>query len=99
MLVLKILCSVTTQAQNKVISSGGINNYVDLGGSVARGIKTIEMWFNLEAATNVQALDYSPLIVRNETTNADEFGLTFLHSSTSNSFELLFCLFTERNTS
>jgi hypothetical protein len=94
-----MLCRVATQAQNKVMRFDGVNKHVDLGGSVARGIRTIEIWFNLEAAINAQALNYSPLIVRDETTNADEFGLTFLHSSTSNSGELLFYLFTGSNTS
>jgi len=88
-----------SNAQNKVINFDGVNDYVDLGSTVGTGIRTIEMWFKPGVAINAQTSSYSPLILRDETPNANEFGLTFSPNSASNSGELMFYIFAGSNTS
>ena len=97
-LLLTIVSSYTF-AQNRVLSFDGVNDYVNLGSSVATGARTIEMWFNPGVSINSNSSNYYPLVVRDETPNNKEFGLTFMPSSTGFGGQLLFYIYNNSTTS
>ena len=105
---MKIICkilgilflSITSLiGQNRVIHFDGINDYVNLGSSVGTGVRTIEMWFKPDEVINSQLSTFSPLLIRHESPNSNEFGLTFMPSSAGNSGQLLFYIYTNSTTS
>ena len=92
-----LLWSVTIQAQNKVISFDGVNDYINLGNTVATGARTIEMWFSPGVNISSTSSSYYPLLVRDETPNNKEFGLTFIPNSGAFGGQLMFYTYHNNN--
>jgi len=96
-LLLTVLSSYAF-AQNRVLSFDGVNDYVNLGSSVATGARTIEMWFKPGVNINSNSSNYYPLVVRDETPNNKEFGLTFMPNSTGFGGQLMFYTYSNATT-
>jgi hypothetical protein len=98
-LFVMFLWTIAIQAQNKVMSFDGVNDHINLGSTVATGARTIEMWFNPSINITTASASYYPLIVRDETPNNKEFGLTFMPNSTGFGGQLLFYVHNNSTTS
>ena len=63
-----------------VVSFDGVNDYIDLGGKVGSGVRTVEMWFKLEEVINPQLNNFVTLTAREISStngNTDEFSFSF----------------------
>jgi hypothetical protein len=85
LLGLLILSANTVTGQNGVLNFDGINDYVDLGSTVATGTRTIEMWFKPGNTINSNLSVHKGLIARENAigTNVNEFNLSFIPSGIS----------------
>lgn len=86
-LALIILSTSQINAQNRVMSFDGVNDYIDLGSTVGGGIRTIEMWFKPNVSINPNNNNFKTLVSRDNTTisNANEFNISFVPSSIGSS--------------
>ncbi len=77
---------------NNVVSFDGVDDYIDLGGEVGNGLRTIEMWFNLEEDIDTQLDDFSTLAAREISgiDHTNEFTLSFQPSFVANAGTLRF---------
>lgn len=97
-LLLAISCTTifsSVQSQNYVRNFDGVDDYVDLGSTVATGVRTIEMWFNPTTAIDASLSDYVGLISRDisSTNHSNEFGIAFAPSTVPNSGAISFINF------
>jgi hypothetical protein len=64
------------QAQNNyALQFDGVDDYVDLGGTAAHGLRSIDFWFKSDVAINDTLPETIALVVRNDGTQSHEFGL------------------------
>jgi hypothetical protein len=75
------LISPVINAQTPTLSFDGLNDYVDLGATVGGGLRTIEMWFKLDAVHDYNSPDNQALLVRDNSSEVDEIQLEFQASS------------------
>ncbi len=95
-----ILLSNILTAQNSIRYFDGVDDYVDLGDSVANGSRTLEFWFQPRTAINSTLIDFKYLIVREISgVNNNEFNILFLPLSQSNAGGLQFLIRDNANTS
>jgi hypothetical protein len=98
LLGLLILSANTVTGQNRVLNFDGINDYVDLGSTVATGTRTIEMWFKPNVSINSTGNNFKALIARENAigTNVNEFNLSFIPSGISSNLsgKLRFIIYT-----
>lgn len=72
------LSNITNAQQaSTALDFDGINDYVDLGSSVATGLRTIEMWFKPNTTIDNSNSVFISLIARNDSSQIDEFYLYF----------------------
>ncbi|MFZ2898274.1 MAG: LamG-like jellyroll fold domain-containing protein, partial [Saprospiraceae bacterium] len=85
--VLSGLCT-----RNHALNFDGVNDYVDLGATLGNlGIRTIEMWFKLNAdITPTSNSGYSTLISRNSTGEVCEYALFFSENNDANDGKISF---------
>jgi hypothetical protein len=78
LLGLFILSANTVTGQNRVLTFDGINDYVDLGSTVAAGTRTIEMWFKPNVSINSTVNNFRTLIARdNSISGTNKFNVSF----------------------
>jgi hypothetical protein len=82
-LLLTIALQQPLAAQNFSIRLDGVNDMVNLGGTVGNGVRTIEMWFQPQMTINNSLPTIATLIARNTdlVPTADEWGIYFRASS------------------
>ena len=90
-----------TPTKSNVMGFDGIDDYIDLGSSIAQGIRTIEMWFNPSVTISSSLNNFKALIARdNSTSTANEFNLSFSPanaSPTTSAGKLRFTLYNSSN--
>jgi|GEM_PF-2756605 len=62
---------------NTAMDFDGVNDYVNLGSTVATGIRTIEMWFKPNTNIDNSNTGFISLITRNDASQIDEYYLYF----------------------
>ncbi len=85
--------TVFSNAQNATLAFDGVDDYIDLGGEVGNGVRTIEMWFKLPEAIDATLSDFATLTAREISAfdgNTDEFTLSFQPFYVPNSGTLRF---------
>ena len=87
-----VCTEVQPEAQNRIVSFDGIDDYVDLGTDAGDGIRTIELWFKLANPIDDQLNDYVTLVGRevNGTDNLGEFSIRFQKFNTQDPGKLRF---------
>lgn len=71
--VIEDVCTITTAANT--IHFDGVDDYVDLGSTVATGTRTFEMWFKPSTTINSSLINYKSLLSRNTTSTSNANGL------------------------
>ena len=87
------VCKIATASN--AIQFDGVDDYIDLGSSVATGIRTIEMWFKPGTSIDNTLSNFAPIIARETIalSQADEFIIAFQPSFVVNSGVLKFTLY------
>lgn len=87
-----VLCT-TLIGQSSVLSFDGVDDYVDLGDSVANGVRTVELWFQPKVVIDSTINDFRYLVIREiATVNHNEFHISFQKSSLTNAGKLQFMI-------
>jgi hypothetical protein len=90
-LSLLLFASAQTIGQTPCLSFDGINDQVNLGSTVGNGIRTVELWFNLNQTIDPNLPEFVTLIAREVAgTNEDEFSLHFVKAGLANPGTLRF---------
>jgi hypothetical protein len=69
------MLATPVNAQQYVLNFDGTNDYVDLGSDAGDGLRTIELWFKPDVTYNSTLAQPVSLLVRNDATQNQEFGL------------------------
>lgn len=79
-MLLLVICMGTVtalKAQDYSMDFDGVNDYVNVGSSVGNGVRSIELSFKPDVTINGSSSDYIALLVRNDATQAHEYGFYF----------------------
>ena len=70
---------INSKGQNPALQFDGVDDHVDIGTNVGNGVRTIEMWFKLDAAITPQLNGFKPLVAReiSLSNNTNEFVICF----------------------
>lgn len=79
--ILGTLQYATFLGQTPILNFDGVNDYVNIGSSVGSGLRTIEMWFNLDNGHNYNSPNNQALLVRDNSNQVDEIQLEFQAAS------------------
>jgi Concanavalin A-like lectin/glucanases superfamily/Secretion system C-terminal sorting domain len=93
-LTLALFLVVFSSAQNRCLDFDGVNDYVDLGNQIGNsGIRTIEIWFKLDANINANSnTGFTTLIARNNIAQNCEYSVFFWENGDANDGKLGFVL-------
>lgn len=84
-LILFLFFTISLYSQSPILTFDGINDYVDLGVEAAENARTIELWFNLAEAVDIN-LENEKMIIGTEIPfpNINEWHLSLTKSGTVN---------------